>query len=569
MLSQKSTVSPEKDTFAATMAGTRTSNYKASARKRNSVRSGGTAADSNNLIGNEDVVGKVDVAEECVIDRNNGISSGTESEKVENLLMQLQQARETLASANQDRMDTTNDIAVASGGIGHTVSTDSVSGGRPETDEIGSEDSTSYKASNNAGSQPANKKKRLTVTKEYEIDKFDHLKIKKLVKVAVFADLKFARDLDLRKFAERIGLHELNFKEQKIEGYLKSIERALVRYTTIRRCAVLRSFRMKYHGTSLNLVWCIGLCHLSRSDTSFPFCRNEAKLRLMKGTSYGLKKVLTTEPETLPSIVLREPYENASEDYKELWRWIVMVILPIVSYKWKARVEAGSRVKKTDNEFWRCVTTGDVAFVFTLLRFGQKKLVDGTELELHNSALANINKKRSAAVTVKLENDIVVTTYAELDETVVVHGNRNSRGSIASSIDSSADDENGDDSDAVADDDGEGEGDGEGDEKCGAPPASGVKKKTTGRKRGEDGFGSKGNIRMFNEYGYMLEELLDEPKKRHMANSWTIQAMKWVNGEVITVDTDDDSDSNEGGGRNAKRARLAPFVPRERFESEY
>jgi hypothetical protein len=60
-----------------------------------------------------------------------------------------------------------------------------------------------------------------------------------------------------------------------------------------------------------------------------------------------------------------------------------------------------------------------------------------------------------------------------------------------------------------------------------------------------------------------LEEILDSKHMEPIVETWTWQAMRWVNKEVVTIDEEDDEDSNEKSAKR-KNAKRAPFVPRDR-----
>ena len=275
---------------------------------------------------------------------------------------------------------------------------------------------------------------------------------------------------------------------------------------------------------------------------------HSATLEDMKGTSYDLKDTLVHHAENVPNVVLITPFEKAGTGYQELWRWIVMSVLPIVSSKWKSRVEAGPHGKLMSGGFWECVTTGDVAFVYVLLRWGMRKWVVGNELTNHRIKEHGIKKKMLKIVSVKMEDENsddkeTVHNYAELDEDVKM-------GAVSTSEDWDEGDESGDAGSPSGDE-----------EENGAEEENSPKAR--GRRKGEEGFGCFDNVKRYNQFGMMVEDILDSKAKDPIANTWIIQAMKWVNKEIVVVDSDSDGEGNDYG-KNKKSEKLAPFVPRDR-----
>jgi hypothetical protein len=190
-----------------------------------------------------------------------------------------------------------------------------------------------------------------------------------------------------------------------------------------------------------------------------------------------------------------------------------------------------------------------MAFVFTLIKWGAKKWLVGDEMEKHQKNVSKMNKRLNAPY-IKKEfgwNAEDVGATAELDSDVRVHDQV-----VEANVDVGADDK----SDELSDDDDSDEDDDEN------PVVAGK-----GRKKGVEGFGSFENIGVFNENGKMLESVLDSRQMERAVESWTSQAMKWVNKEVIDVDSGGDDDS-EGGSKSRKRQINAPFVPRDRSKKE-
>lgn len=308
-----------------------------------------------------------------------------------------------------------------------------------------------------------------------------------------------------------------------------------------------------------------------------------ATLAAMKGISYELKETLILHASNIPHVLFGRLYEMAGQGYKDVWWWIITKILPLVSSAWKARLQAGDKGKTVTNNMWECVTTSDIAFVFVLVQWAAKHLVKGNELEMHKAKVDDIRWKKALAVNIKVEPGIEVnllTGYAELDEKItdktdeIVSSNSGDDESNDSD-DSSDDEENGDNDktesgeceNGAQSNDGNGddtetsgkEEDNSGNDKKGS-------KKKRGRKKGESGIASQENIELFNGYGRVLEDILDCPRKSRIAETWTVQAMKWVNREVIDVDGGDgDSFVDNRQQKRSKKQKLAPFVSKDRF----
>jgi hypothetical protein len=265
-----------------------------------------------------------------------------------------------------------------------------------------------------------------------------------------------------------------------------------------------------------------------------------------------MKETLVTHFDLVPHVLFRVQFEKAGVGYQDVWRWIVMVVLPIVSLKWRNRVDAGPLAKLVQSDFWDCVTTGDMAFVFTLIKWGGGKWLVGDEMEKHQKNVTKMNKTLDAPYIKKefgwTAEDVGAT--AELDSDVRIHDQV-----VELKVDVGADvksDELSDDDDSDEDDD---------DDENAVVTGK-------GRKKGVEGFGSFQNIGVFNENGKMLESVLDSKQMERVVESWTTQAMKWVNKEVIDVDSGGDDDDSEGGSKSRKRQINAPFVPRDRSKKE-
>lgn len=293
----------------------------------------------------------------------------------------------------------------------------------------------------------------------------------------------------------------------------------------------------------------------------------------MKGTTYQFKETLVCHADNIPNVIFVQHYERAGPGYRDVWRWMVMAILPLVSPLWKARVEAGPFGKMCKNkDFWDCITTGDVAFVYAMFQWAMRKYVDGNELENHKRKEEDIADKKRKGITVKLEDETNrktafgnVTRIAELDADITVRENTESEGMS----DQEERDSHAKDGERNSDDDEEEDGEEDRDKgtECKNIGNNGKSVARVGRKKGEDGFGSLESVRRYNKHGRALDEMLDDEKHvEKIVNSWIEQAMKWVNKEVIEIGSDDDDDSDVGSGNRKRKKREddAPFIPKER-----
>jgi hypothetical protein len=255
----------------------------------------------------------------------------------------------------------------------------------------------------------------------------------------------------------------------------------------------------------------------------------------MKGTTYDLKDILVSHASNVPSVILVTPYDRAGAGYRDAWRWIVMHALPIVSYDWKNRVDIGAHGRSLNGGFWKYVTTGDLAFVYTLMQWGMENWVKGDELTRHKEKEGEI-KKKVGGIRVKTEYEFDernITAIAELDSDIKV---KDCEPDLSDDVDGGSDDE---------------------------PSDGELGAKQRGRQKGKETFGSVTNIDRFNRLGMRLEEILDSKHMEPIVETWTWQAMRWVNKEVVTVDGENDEDSHVTSAKR-KSAKSAPFVPRDR-----
>lgn len=257
-------------------------------------------------------------------------------------------------------------------------------------------------------------------------------------------------------------------------------------------------------------------------------------------------------------MVFVKNYDRAPGGYREVWRWIATVILPIISPRWSSRVDAGP-AGKLQNNFWSWITTGDVAFVFTMIQWGARKWVKGDELELHDRKMAEIERKRLSEVKVKIEQfaaDDGASCFASLDSKITVGG----RGVLENTVANGQDGDHGQrNDDEKSNDATHGECDAGQAEKDTVTP----EKKARGRRKGEDGFGSAKNVELFGSIGKKIETALKTKNSRGVADAWTEQAMMWVNMEANEVCSDDEEESEDDCRAKKKTKRSAPFVPQD------
>lgn len=72
-------------------------------------------------------------------------------------------------------------------------------------------------------------------------------------------------------------------------------------------------------------------------------------------------------------VIFDSQFPHVEEGYKELWRWLVMEILPVISFDWKVRVNQGVDGVGTGGTLRNIVTPSDLAFVLTVLEWGASK----------------------------------------------------------------------------------------------------------------------------------------------------------------------------------------------------
>jgi hypothetical protein len=180
-------------------------------------------------------------------------------------------------------------------------------------------------------------------------------------------------------------------------------------------------------------------------------------------------------------------------------------------------------------DFWDCVTTADMAFVYTLLQWGVKKWVAGDVLQRHRQKESKIIKK-TAEVTVKKEYNGFDYDDNEDDDEL----NLNNSDKCPSLTD---DRQSGDDDDEDNDDK--------------KPKRSNPR----GRKKNTTSFGGDDNVDVYCSHGQRLESILYSWEKEKVAETWTEEAMRLVNKERVGVLSDDDDDDNDHyGKKKAKKA---------------
>ena len=117
-----------------------------------------------------------------------------------------------------------------------------------------SKDKSSPSAEKSGSEKTKKKHKREEDLSIYQIDL-----LKTAVKRHVFSYIKFGQNLDLRDKALEVAKADCRIKEHRLESFAKSVERHMVRLTTIQRCAVLRAFRAKFRCT-YKLLTCVRSC---------------------------------------------------------------------------------------------------------------------------------------------------------------------------------------------------------------------------------------------------------------------------------------------------------------------
>ena len=72
--------------------------------------------------------------------------------------------------------------------------------------------------------------------------------LKDVLKMKLFAEVKFADQLDLRERAIDIGVKDLKFRESKIAAYVPCLIKKIKTETAILRCSIIRSIKAKFEG---------------------------------------------------------------------------------------------------------------------------------------------------------------------------------------------------------------------------------------------------------------------------------------------------------------------------------
>ena len=208
-----------------------------------------------------------------------------------------------------------------------------------------------------------------------------------------------------------------------------------------------------------------------------------------EGTSW--KDLLIDENSNFPAIFFRIPFEQATKEQQLVWKWIVMELLPIVSFDWKVRVTAGRGGKVNSETMLDIVTTSDLAFTYALLEWAARKKWKG-KINGSGSSTASSSESDGDSVPASIENKVI----------------------------------------------------------------------KRGRKKGEEGFASKANIRRFNRHGEALVNLRNETGGGATnRESWNSAAMKYVNKE-----SEDDLLDMEGMAlvEHENDDRVVPFVEPEK-----
>jgi hypothetical protein len=216
-----------------------------------------------------------------------------------------------------------------------------------------------------------------------------------------------------------------------------------------------------------------------------------------------MKQAMLDKNSNFKNMIFAVPFEQAPVQYKEIWRWIVMEILPLISYSWKLRVNSGPSGKADRQPFFKLVTSSDLAFAYTLLAWGADKWPTA------NMVPESVSYSSGGS-----------------------EGQRQFGGRFEGNPSGLS---------------------------LGVGGAQEQKKR--GRKKGEKGFASAGNVQIFNENGKTIERLVCNENNRENVKSWLEKAMMWVNQDVIEVD-DDDDDCNVYKIKNENET-IVPFVPRD------
>jgi hypothetical protein len=216
--------------------------------------------------------------------------------------------------------------------------------------------------------------------------------------------------------------------------------------------------------------------------------------------SSNMKQIICDEKSNIGSVFFNIPFDHATIRYKDAWKWVVMEILPLISFRWKMRVASGPQGKLSGETLLDVVTTSDLAFAYTVIEWGGRKWA--SKLDKQNSGAFRDGKDSE-------ETDSPLSYEKKTSE------------------------------------------------------QSATKR---GRKKGEEGFASKENIRKFNMHGEALERLLFENENEDNVSSWERAAMMWVNKELGAVDEEDDDIILEV---KVNEDKVVPFVPRQRKRNVY
>ncbi len=115
-------------------------------------------------------------------------------------------------------------------------------------------------------------------------------------------------------------------------------------------------------------------------------------------TSTGMKKAILDEQTNIGGVVFRLPFVNASPEQKDIWKWIVMEVLPSISLAWKIRVNQGAALGNyKGGELLDIVTSSDLAFCYMTLDWGAKKWA---------KSIGNNGQERSSEESVVAEESV-------------------------------------------------------------------------------------------------------------------------------------------------------------------
>ena len=88
-----------------------------------------------------------------------------------------------------------------------------------------------------------------------------------------------------------------------------------------------------------------------------------------RGITDRMKETLRNHGDGIASVIFAKPYDRVLDEYKAIWKWIVLQVLPIVNFEWKMRVNAGAQGKAGSKNFEDIITSSDMAFVYLMIEW--------------------------------------------------------------------------------------------------------------------------------------------------------------------------------------------------------